>query len=204
MAAKGRTRAEDELSFSRIVAFSDGVFAIAITLLVLQIQVPSHIHSASKLTHALTDQSSDLIAYAISFAVIGRFWVSHHRFFSNVRSFDSRLLALNLLFLAFVVLIPYSSQVLGEYGGKAPAVILYAGNLALVTLVSALMCTYVLRVEHTDPDRVPAVIQGRSGSLFAAGIFLLSMPIALVTPLYAPYVWLLLFFDPSDRKGSKA
>lgn len=61
----------------------------------------------------LWDQRHDLLAYAISFAVIGRFWIVHHRFFGDVIGFDGRLLGLNLLYLAWIVLIPFSSQVLG-------------------------------------------------------------------------------------------
>ena len=77
-----KRREENEIEFSRIVAFSDGVFAIAITLLVLNLGVPEHIHG-DDLSEVLWEQRQDLFAYAISFAVIGRFWVVHHRFFSR-------------------------------------------------------------------------------------------------------------------------
>ena len=83
-----------------------------------------------RLANALWDQRENLLAYAISFAVIGRFWLVHHRFFSEVTAFDSRLLGLNILYLAWIVLIPFSSEVLGEYGGETAAVVLYAVNLA--------------------------------------------------------------------------
>ena len=78
-----KRRDGNEIEFSRIVAFSDGVFAIAITLLVLGLGVPRHLHGES-LGEALWDQRESFFAYALSFAVIGRFWVVHHRFFSDV------------------------------------------------------------------------------------------------------------------------
>src|SRR5512133_1753031 len=131
-------RDENQVEFSRIVAFSDGVFAIAITLLVLNLSVPEHI-KGDDLTTVLWEQRQDLFAYAISFAVIGRFWIVHHRFFGEVTSFDGRLLVLNLFYLFWIVLIPFSSQVLGDHGGDTAAVVLYAANLAGVILVGRLM-----------------------------------------------------------------
>ena len=71
--------------------------------------------------------------------MIGRFWIVHHRFFSSVVGFDGRLLALNLFYLGWIVLIPFSSQVLGDHGGDSAAVVLYAVNLSGVVLVGMLM-----------------------------------------------------------------
>ena len=120
-----KKREEHEVEFGRIVAFSDGVFSIAITLLVLGITVkPGLPHD--KLAHELWEEREALLAYAISFAVIARFWIVHHSFFSEVKAFDTRLIGLNMLYLAFVVLIPFSSQVLGEYGGQIPSIVVYA------------------------------------------------------------------------------
>jgi uncharacterized membrane protein len=84
---QAKCREEHEVEFSRIVAFSDGVFAIAITLLVLGFEV-SPGTSGQNLSSALWDQREQLLSYAISFAVIGRFWIVHHRFFGEVTAFD--------------------------------------------------------------------------------------------------------------------
>jgi uncharacterized membrane protein len=194
-----RRREEHELEFSRIVAFSDGVFAIAITLLVLQINVPSHISSDSDLAHQITHQHGDLIAYAVSFAVIGRFWVIHHRFFGDIAGFDGRLMGLNLLYLALIVLIPYSSQILGEFGDHSPSIVLYASNLALVTLVGSAMSAYALRAGLNAPGRADEIVANRNGGLYAAAVFLISIPVALVVPQAGPFVWLALIVDPTDR-----
>jgi uncharacterized membrane protein len=79
-----KRRQGNEVEFSRIVAFSDGVFSIAITLLVLNLGIAKGL-SGGEVGDALWDQRENLFAYAISFAVIGRFWVVHHRFFSESR-----------------------------------------------------------------------------------------------------------------------
>jgi TMEM175 potassium channel family protein len=103
-----KRREGNEIEFSRIVAFSDGVFSIAITLLVLNLGVGKYV-SSGELADALWDQRENLLAYALSFAVIGRFWLVHHRFFSEVTGFDNRLISLNIFYLAWIVLIPFSA-----------------------------------------------------------------------------------------------
>jgi uncharacterized membrane protein len=199
--ARDRTakkREENEVEFSRIVAFSDGVFSIAITLLILNVAVDAKDVAKDGLWQALWDQRENLLAYAISFAVIGRFWLVHHRFFSEVTAFDNRLIGLNMLYLGWIVLIPFSSQLLGDYGGQTPAVIVYATNLAVVVLLGLLMSSRARRAGltsgDTEDDREAKLRAG-----FIAGVFVLSIPVAFVAPSYAPLMWLVLFFDPTDR-----
>jgi uncharacterized membrane protein len=188
-----KKREENEVEFGRIVAFSDGVFSIAITLLVLGIAVdPGLPHD--KLAHALWEEHEALLAYAISFAVIGRFWVIHHGFFGEVKGFDSRLIALNMFYLGWIVLIPFSSQVLGDYGGQLPAVIVYAGNLIGVVLVGQWMRADARRAGLTDVDPVTAR-EDLISSLFIVVVFLFSIVVALFDASIAPYIWLLLFFE---------
>lgn len=184
-------RAENEVEFSRIVAFSDGVFAIAITLLVLQLEVPEHA-SGADLWPELWAQRQDVFAYAISFAVVGRFWLVHHRFFGEVIRFDNGLIALNLFYLAWIVLMPFSSQVLGDHGGAEAAVVLYAANLVGVILAGSLLFSYAHRggLTRTSPEEIRA---NQRRSLTIAAFFLASIPIAFLNPSLAPYCWLALF-----------
>jgi uncharacterized membrane protein len=192
-----RQREENEVEFGRIVAFSDGVFSIAITLLVLNIGIRKGL-TEGQIDDALWDQRDLFFAYAISFAVIGRFWLVHHRFFSEVRAFDGRLIALNLAYLGAIVLIPFSSELLGEYGGTTTAVVFYSVNLAAVVLLGLLMHVDARRRELTKiDDRTHRETQIRS--CYIAGIFLLSVPVAYFAPNVAPYLWLVLFVDPSAR-----
>jgi TMEM175 potassium channel family protein len=197
-----KEREGNEIEFSRIVAFSDGVFAIAITLLVLNLTIDKGL-SGSKLTEELLNNWDNLVAYAISFAVIGRFWIVHHRFFSEVRAFDGRLLGLNLLYLGTIVLIPFSSQVLGDYGGETPSVVVYSINLSAVVLVGLWMSVDARRRGLTTIDD-ETHRESRVRSSYIAGIFLLTIPLGFVAPRAAPYLWLLLFLDPSRRLGKRA
>jgi len=189
-----RGRQENEVEFSRIVAFSDGVFAIAITLLVLNLSVPEHIQGGD-LTTVLWEQRQDLFAYALSFAVIGRFWLVHHRFFRDVTGFDNRLLTLNLFYLAWVVLIPFSSQVLGDHGGDTGAIVLYAANLAGVILVGNLMFADARRAGLSNVSDEDAA-ENRRRSLVIAAVFLASIPIALIDAHAAQFFWLVLVLWP--------
>jgi uncharacterized membrane protein len=194
--ARARTakrREDHEVEFSRIVAFSDGVFSIAITLLVLGITIdPGLPHD--KLAHALWEEREAVLAYAISFAVIARFWFVHHSFFSEVKAFDNRLIGLNMLYLGFLVLIPFSSQVLGEYGGQLPAVVVYSANLTAVVLVGQWMA---FDARHSGLAKRDAQTERESlvRSLFIAGVFLLSIVVALFDASIAPYIWIALFFE---------
>ena len=196
-----KQRVENEVEFGRIVAFSDGVFSIAITLLVLNLGIDKGL-TEGQIDNALWDQREMFLAYAISFAVIGRFWLVHHRFFSEVDAFDGRMIGLNLLYLGWIVLIPFSSEVLGEYGGKTTAVVLYSVNLAVFVLLGLLMSVDArLRGLTKIDDRTHRENQIRG--TYIAGIFLLSIPIALVAPTVAPWLWLVLFIDPASRLAGR-
>src|SRR5215208_2816865 len=140
-----------ELSVGRLVAFTDGVFAIAITLLVLNFDEPRG--PDSEILHQLTDQWPSVLAYFLSFAVIGRFWIIHHRVYAGMERLDSGLLSLNLVYLAFVVLIPFTTEVLGDYSDTTEAVVLYGVALGGVALFNWLMIRHALRREHIHPER---------------------------------------------------
>jgi hypothetical protein len=108
----------DGLAFERLVFFSDAVFAIAITLLVIEIRLPegTAIADGRALLAALSSLLPRYLGFLVSFVVVGSFWLSHHRLFRSVRGFDERLLLLDLLFLLFVAFIPFPTAVLGRYG----------------------------------------------------------------------------------------
>lgn len=183
-------RGERETEFARIVAFTDGVFAIAITLLVLQLAVPD---DSKNLLRDLSDQLPDLLAYAVSFAVIGRFWILHHRFFATLSRFDSRLMVLNLVYLGFVVLVPFTSEVMGDYGDKPEAPILYALSLGLAALFNWVMVRHAPRADLVHPASRHAQPLGDASALTIPAIFFVSIPIALVSPIAAELSWLVLF-----------
>lgn len=130
--------------------------------------------------------------------MIGRFWFVHHSFFGEVKAFDGKLIALNMLYLAWIVLIPFSSQVLGDYGGQLPSVVLYSANLAGVVLIGQWMSWDAHRAGLTEIDeRTHTENLVRAGLI--AGVFLLSIVVALFDASIAPFTWFLLFLEPRGR-----
>ena len=194
--ARARHRDEWGVEFARIVAFSDGVFAIAITLLVLALEIPG---TSDDLWASLWAQRGDLLAYALSFAVLGRLWLAHHRFFSVLERFDGTLMGLNLLYLAFVAIVPFTSELLGEHGEESPPVIVYAASMFSVSLAFSAQIVYATRAGLVKPEL--RGIEGRfasPASFLVAAVFLASIPVALLSPLAATLMWLLIFLT-GDR-----
>ncbi len=189
------------VGYERTVAFSDGVFAIAITLLVLGLEVPDLPDSAAadELPTALGDLGRQLLSYFIGFAVMGLFWLEHHRFFSRLRAFDQTLLVANLAFLSLIALMPFTTGVFGRYGHVAVAVVAYAANVAAASLFAVLMERVALR-RGLLPDDDPVRREPLWRTLAPAGVFLLSIPVAFVEPHAAPYVWLLLLVLSFTRR----
>jgi uncharacterized membrane protein len=182
------------IEFSRIVAFSDGVFAIAITLLALAIDIPQHLPGDTTVTELLEDQTGDLIAYAISFAVVGKLWLSHHRFFSAVERFDGALMTLNIAYLGWIALIPVTSEVLGDYGDNSAGVIVYAAIMVAAGATFAIQIVYATRNELIRPElRELERRHAAPVNFFITGVFLISIPVALVSPLAATLMWPIVF-----------
>jgi TMEM175 potassium channel family protein len=188
-----RSRDDWGIEFSRIIAFSDGVFAIAITLLVLSLDIPP---SAHDLNHSIAEQYPDFLAYVLSFAVIGRLWVLHHRFFSEVTHFDGRLMSLNLLYLGLIVLIPFTTEVLGDYSGQSTAAILYAANIGLTNAAGSFLVYDAVRRGLTKPG-MEWIIDNplRWRGVVAALIFFASIPVALLSTTVAELLWILILLS---------
>jgi uncharacterized membrane protein len=180
-------REEEELEFGRVLAFTDGVFAIAITLLVLALDVPANLDDVGG---ALRDRSSDFVAYGISFAVLGSIWLAHHRFYTLVARFDGRLIALNLLYLALVALVPFSAELLGHYSDTTDGVVIYAINLAGISLSFTAQIFYAFRKGLVkDEARAHERRYVGPASFVVSGTFLLSIPMAFVDPSICPIIW---------------
>ena len=179
------------MEFNRIVSFSDGVFAIAITLVVFGLFIPQGVPDV---TQTLLNQWTDLFAYGISFAVIGKFWLAHHRFFAALERFDRGLMALNLLYLAFIAVLPFTSQVLGDYGREVAAIVLYAANLAFVNLAFEAEIAYALRHDLIRPEaRRGEERYEAPANLVLAAVFVISIPVAFASTLAATLMWLGVF-----------
>jgi uncharacterized membrane protein len=194
-----RAPVRDSFEFTRIAAFTDGVFAIAITLLVLSIDVPSGV-PASQLWDSLVDSWEQLFAYFLSFAVIGRFWMAHHRVFSLLHDFDGGLIVLNLVFLSLIVLVPFPTELLGEYGNTTVSVVLYAVVVGTASLLSWGMLTHARRRGHVRPDAQSTARRVSSGILWSAIVFYVSIPLTFVSDEAGQLFWLLLLADVFRRQ----
>ncbi|MET3922041.1 TMEM175 family protein [Arthrobacter sp. UYEF20] len=185
---------ESGTSLERMVFFSDAVFAIALTLLALDLKLPAGI-PAEQVDDALVAALPQLLAYALSFLIIARTWMSHHSDFARIRRFNVNLGRLNLALLFFIAMLPGPTSVLSQYGDDPtpwPSV-LYAANIAAVYLTMAAIWGYArhadLMEREMDPDAHRKVFSIR---LAGALVFLLSIPAAFVLNAYTPFLWLLL------------
>jgi uncharacterized membrane protein len=144
---------------ARIEAFSDGVFAIAMTLLVLDIKVPHDIVPPSTLLQALARQWPVYLAFLTSFATILIMWINHHRLFTHISRCDDRLLFFNGLLLLGIVLVPFPTSLVAEYlglPGQATAALIYNGTFIAIAICFNLLWRSASkdgRLLHADHDR---------------------------------------------------
>ncbi|TYT62528.1 TMEM175 family protein [Natrialba swarupiae] len=174
----------------RMEALSDGLFAIVLTLLVLQFDVPDV--SAAELPGAIADQETLLISYLLSFLVVGLYWIIHHNLFRYIVGHDRVLLWLNLLFLLSISFLPYPTELLGLYGTQF-AWTLYAANFVLVGLLLTATWSYAARAGFTDDSidsRTERLVAVRG--LISPAVFVLSIAVATVSLTTAFFVPILI------------
>jgi uncharacterized membrane protein len=193
-----RLRREDdeaaEEGIGRILALSDGVFAIAITLLILEIAVPATTSDAD-LPKALLGLWPRYLAYVVSFVVIARFWVTHRLTFQLIARDDAVLVFLNLLLLMFVAFLPFPTAVLGEHNGSPAAAVLYAASVILASMAAAAYWWYASgRGGLLRPGAGRAQVRAlRARSLSNPVFFALTLPIAVFAPYAAEIAWVFIF-----------
>jgi uncharacterized membrane protein len=188
------SRASGSVEFGRIVSFTDGVFAIAITLLVLNFDVPETPSAdIARIDHWIETLGGDMLAYFLTFAVLGRLWLVHHRLFATLATFDSRLVVLNLAYLSMIVLIPFPAELLGDYGDERVPVMIYATVLGLAAGLNWAMARHAVGAGLVQPQHREATASwGGREFAFIPALFLLSIPVALVSPLAAQLAWAVL------------
>ena len=178
----------------RLVALSDGVIAIAITLLVLEITVPEVPagQSTAALPRLILDQLSEFFAYGLSFLVIGLYWSLHRRTFVHISRHDRGLVWLNLVFLLMVAFIPYGTSLFSRYPGRF-GVMFYAGVLALTGFSLAVLWAYASRQDLLEAglESRTVLLQG-ARFLVSPVVFGLSIGVAVVDPTLAILSWFLL------------
>jgi uncharacterized membrane protein len=145
-AHKMREKSNDAAQFERVVFFSDAVFAIAITLLVIEIHVPDiAVRTDAALGQALLELLPKYIGFIVSFFVIGRFWIGHHRLCGHLAKADDGFISRNLLFLMLIAFGPFPTALLSEYPDFRMAIGVYAGWLILAGLTNHHLCAYAAK-----------------------------------------------------------
>jgi TMEM175 potassium channel family protein len=183
---------KDDKETARLEAFSDGVFAVAITLLVLNIKIPgidlppSQLQGDTDLWHTLGDEWPMLAAYVTSFAIIGIMWLNHHRLFQHIKRINTVLVLLNLLLLLFIVFVPVPTALLAEYVNRPDqhaAAIVYSGTFFLTACCFNLLWRYAsyhnrLLGKDVDSRAIQAISRQY---LFGPLVYLIAFALAFVS-----------------------
>jgi uncharacterized membrane protein len=194
----------------RLEAFSDGVIAIAITLLVLQIRVPDVGGDDGGLFSALLDDWPSFVAYAVSFIVIGIMWVSHHSMFERIAAVDRTLQFINLFLLLCIAFLPFPTALLADYVGEGGinasiAAAIYSATMTVIGLTFSAMWVHLYRhmellVPGLTRDRVR---QSCKRSFLGVGVYAASIGLAFLSAqaCFLVYALVSIYFawGPSSR-----
>ena len=141
-----------QFQLERLILFSDAVFAIVITLLVLEIKIPSSNWAKpitqDKLNEYLLELLPNLSGFIFSFFIVGFYWTIHHRMFGYVTSFDAKVIWLNLLMLFFIALLPFTTTLTSEYGYLVKSFMFYWINVGLIGLIS-----FFIQLHVSNPNK---------------------------------------------------
>ena len=198
-------------SIEKLSLFSDAVFAIAITLLAIDIrviQLPENL-IATQLNNEIIGLLPKFISFILSFFIIGNYWISYHRTIHFVKRYDRGLISLNLLFLMFIVLVPFPNDLIGKYPANQSAVIVYAVLLAATGISLCLLWIYASKKHRLVDESIhPKFIQNLTiRLLISPSIFLISVPISFFNPLISMVTWffgfpIAIYFERTRLKGN--
>ncbi len=190
------TNEDAEPGKHRLETLTDGVFAIAMTILVfgLHVQRFAGAVSAPELTRALLSQWPGLAAFALSFVVLGQFWVSMHGQFRAIRSADHWFIWLNIAYLLFISLVPFTADHLGRYGAVGPVVVLYGLNLLALSVLQLGMWLWATGQRRLVASDLPSQLirHGRDVTLFNVVGYALATAIGPWVPFVSAAVFVLI------------
>ncbi|MEV5158525.1 TMEM175 family protein [Streptomyces sp. NPDC053728] len=190
---ESRAGAGDEKTTERLTALSDGIFAIAMTLLVLDVRVPPGL-SAEGFQDSVVDVLPDLGAYALSFMILAAFWRDHRRIMELVPRFDALPLRFALIWLGAIALIPFPTSLLSQYASEPLAVTVYAGAVSITNLLELAVLRTGLRrswpKDHAAERTARSIAADLGGT---APVFGATVPLAYAfSPAAAIWSWLAL------------
>ena len=178
------------LGLDRIISFSDADIAVAVTLLVVQVQMPESV-PADQLPQALRELIPTFTSYVFSFYIVAVYWIEHHRMFKYIKRYDDGLIWLNLLLLMLIAVVPFATNLLDTHSGEQIVVFLYAALIAAVGLLTTGMWWYATHGHRlVDKDLCPLVIRrGIVVRLVAPAVLIVSIGIAIFSAPAAMYAW---------------
>lgn len=181
----------------RTVFFSDAVFAIAMTLLVLDLKLPEMAQgiAAADLGKQLLEQAGPMASFVLSFVLVGRLWMNHHRKFTAIKGYDGRLQAINLTALFFVVFLPVPTSLLFQADSESPwPPVIYAITIsgAFLSLAWLWHHAHAAGLMH-DWVEGPLFRYVLHGTDPVWAVFVLSIPLAFISPVWAMYFWILIW-----------
>lgn len=179
------------VSSDRQKALADGTFAIVMTLLVLELAVPvMHDVTNPELTQALAAMWPKFIAYTLSFLVLGVFWLTHHFIFDNITFYDARLAWLNILFLLFVALVPFTTSLLGEYLLQKTPTVIYGIQLLVIFFMGFSLWVYGTSRQLSDLKINRKDVQGGKRMGY---IYFIILIIATIVAFFAPVISIIIY-----------
>src|SRR5436305_2732436 len=189
-------RGGPDLEFNRFAGLSDGVFAIAMTLLVVTIGEPTV--SAARISSHIEGLLPQIFAFFLSFAVIGRYWLAHHQFMSLLTSISERLLWSNLVYLALIAFLPFTTGLFGDYNAVGEVVAIYALNVAAISFLEVVMFAVAHRGGNFEKPLPQDVYRyAAMESSVPVVVFMVSIPLAFVSHYAAYACWAsLLVLEP--------
>jgi uncharacterized membrane protein len=194
------TPLKSEKGFDRLVFFSDAVVAIAISLLILPVVDEVSNTSDRSVGELLSDNAGRLLAFALSFVVIAKFWMVHHAMFDRVNGYTATILWLNMLWLAGIVWLPLPTELLGgQFAGSRLTHALYIGSMFVVSAALTLMNQAMVRTPEIHRDSV--VPPERYGGVAITGMTLVALVVAVAVPPIGMFaMFLLILAGPIERR----
>jgi len=195
------------LTTSRIQSLTDGVFAISMTLLILSLSLPDATEENGANLHILLfGQADKFVNYFVSFLVLAVFWIIHHQQFQHIKQTDSRHIWINVAILMFVALVPFSTDLVGDYSGTTIAQMFFAGNLLVLGMLFLGNWIYATRgrqlVENDMSEAV--VVKGIRRNLVTPAISLVVIGLSVVIPEWSLWLYVsipIILALPPFRRG---
>jgi TMEM175 potassium channel family protein len=183
----------------RLVLFTDAVVAIAVTLLILPlVEVVAEVSKEQDRRHpwsVISDHKPEIYTFLLSFVVIARFWLTHHRVFEHVKAYNNVLVQLNLLWLLCIVVLPFPTEIVGDFEGDRFSASFYIGTLLVLALTQTALTLLIHGHTELEVDENPVTGREVVGSIAFSSLTLIAFLLAALVPGVGFYALLALILS---------